>query len=154
MGLRVANRPIINEDGYTTATIVGCKFGKGVETIKKSRDDIDTREYERFELTVEMDGTSGPISTTIFTGTSLNGVIDEVGRGKAKKSVYNRLTSIALGLNLVSVNELSGKISQEICERVEESFLSIQGLRVQFKLGKIEGRSLAVPIPDTIKLIA
>lgn len=153
MGLRVANRPVLDAEGYATAIVARSEFGKGVETVRKSKDDVDTREYERFELELLTDGTAGTIPMTIFTGTTLNGVIDETGRGKTKKSVYNRLTSIALGLGLVSAEEVEGTIEPEVVERVQAALVALEGEKVQFKLGKVEGRALTVPIPDTLKLI-
>ncbi len=153
MGLRAANRPLLDSEGFATATVTRSEFGKGVQTVKMSRDDIDTREYERFELDLAVDGTSGLITMQIFAGVALNGPIDESGRGKSKKVVYNRLTAIALGLGIVKPEEVDGVITPELIERVQDDLLKLEGERVKFQLGKVEGRALAVPVPDSIRRI-
>jgi hypothetical protein len=153
MGLRVANRPITDTEGFATAVVIRSEFGKGTETVRKSKDDVDVREYERFELELGVEGTGGVIPMTIFTGTTLNGVLDEIGKGKAKKLVYNRLSAIALGLGIVQADELEGAIEPEVVERVQKGLIDLDGQRVKFKLGKVEGRSLLVPVPDTLRLV-
>lgn len=151
MGLRVANRPVQDSEGFASAVISRCEFGKGQEVVKKSRDDVDTREYERLEIDLTTEGTNGPIQMSIYTGTALNGVIEEVGRGKNLKKVYNRLTTIALGLGLVKPDELEGVISDATVERVSQDLMNLKGTKIKFKLGKVEGKNLTVPIPDTIR---
>ncbi len=153
MGLRVANRPITDAEGFAVAVVIRAEFGKGTEMVRKSKDDVDVREYERFELELGVEGTGGVIPMTIFTGTTLNGVLDEIGKGKAKKLVYNRLSAIALGLGIVEPEELEGVIEPEVVERVQKSLIDLEGQRVKFKLGKIEGRALLVPVPDSLRLI-
>ena len=151
MGLRAANRPVLDSDGYATAVVTRSEFGKGTQTVKSSRDDVDVREYERLELDLAVDGTAGPIQMSIYAGTALNGPLEEVGRGKAKKAVYNRLTSIALGLEIIEPKDVEGIIEPEIIERVEKALLDLEGTKVRFKLGKVEGKSLAYPVPDSIR---
>lgn len=151
MGLRAANRPLLDENEYATATVVRAEFDKGVHTVKLSRDDIDTREYERFGLDLEVDGTAGVIKMQVFAGVNLNGPIDTVGRGKSAKAVYNRLTSICLGLGIVQPDELKGVIGPDLIERVQDDLLKLKGSRIKFKLGRVEGKSLSIPVPDTIK---
>lgn len=153
MGLRVANKPVLDSENYATATVVRSEFGKGTETIRRGKDDVDTREYERFELEFAVDGTAGLIPMTVFTGTSLNGVLEESGRGKTKKAVYNRLTTICLGLGLVKPSEVEGTIALDVVERVQDALVKLEGDRVRFKMGKVEGRSLTVPVPDTIERV-
>ena len=153
MGLRVANRPSTDTAGFATAVVIRSEFGKGSETVRKSKDDVDVREYERFELELGVEGTGGVIPMTIFTGTTLNGVLDEIGKGKTKKQVYNRLSAIALGLGIVQAAELEGAIEPEVVERVQKSLIELEGQKVQFKLGKVEGRSLLVPVPDSLRLV-
>lgn len=152
MGLRVANRPLQDAQGFVTATVSKAEFGTATEVVKRAKDDVDSRTYERFELGLDADGTSGTIHMTLFTGVTLNGPIDETGKGKTKKTVYNRLSSICLSLGLAKAEELTGVISEEVKERVEVALLALPGTRVKFKLGKIEGKTLAVPVPDSIVL--
>lgn len=152
MGLRTANRPIVDANGFVKATISKAEFGTATETVKRAKDDVDSKTYERFELTFDAEGTTGPIHMTLFTGVVLNGPISETGRGKAKKPVYNRLTTIALSLGLVKPEELSGVISKEVEERVEVGLLGLVGKAVKFKMGRIEGKALQVPVPDSIVL--
>ena len=151
MGLRAANRPLLDSEGFATATVVRSEFGKGSQTVKTSRDDVDVREYERFELDVMVDGTAGLIPMSIYAGTALNGPLEEVGRGKTKKVVYNRISAIALGLGIVKPEDLEGVIDPSLIERVQGELLKLEGDRVKFKLGKVEGRNLAVPVPDSIR---
>jgi len=151
MGLRAANRPLLDSEGFATATVVRSEFGKGSQTVKTSRDDVDVREYERFELDVMVDGTAGLIPMSIYAGTALNGPLEEVGRGKTKKVVYNRISAIALGLVIVKPEDLEGVIDPSLIERVQGELLKLEGDRVKFKLGKVEGRNLAVPVPDSIR---
>lgn len=153
MGLRAANRPLLDSEGFATATVVRSEFGKGSQTVKTSRDDVDVREYERFELDVMVDGTAGLIPMSIYAGTALNGPLEEVGRGKTKKVVYNRISAIALGLGIVKPEDLEGVIDPSLIERVQGELLKLEGDRVKFKLGKVEGRNLAVPIPDSIRRV-
>ena len=114
MGLRAANRPLLDSEGFATATVVRSEFGKGSQTVKTSRDDVDVREYERFELDVMVDGTAGLIPMSIYAGTALNGPLEEVGRGKTKKVVYNRISAIALGLVIVKPEDLEGVIDPSL----------------------------------------
>lgn len=153
MGLRAANRPLLDSEGFATATVVRSEFGKGSQTVKTSRDDVDVREYERFELDVMVDGTAGLIPMSIYAGTALNGPLEEVGRGKTKKVVYNRISAIALGLGIVEPEDLEGVIDPSLIERVQGELLKLEGGRVKFKLGKVEGRNLAVPVPDSIRRV-
>ena len=153
MGLRAANKPITDADGYATATVTRSEFGTGIETVQKSKDDIDAREYERFELGLAVDGTAGLIPMTIFAGTALNGVLEESGRGKNKKPLYNRITSIVLGLGLATPAEVEGSISPEVVERVQKGLTDLEGDRLKFKLGRVEGRPLPVPIADSIRRV-
>lgn len=153
MGLRAANRPLLDSEGFATATVVRSEFGKGSQTVKTSRDDVDVREYERFELDVMVDGTAGLIPMSIYAGTALNGPLEEVGRGKTKKVVYNRISAIALGLGIVEPEDLEGVIDPSLIERVQGELLKLEGDRVKFKLGKVEGRNLAVPVPDSIRRV-
>lgn len=153
MGLRVANRPLLDSENFATATIVRSEFGKGVQTVRNGKDDIDTREYERFELELAVDGTAGLIPMTVFAGSALNGIIEETGRGKSKKPVYNRLTTICLCLGIVTPDEVEGIIAPEVVERVQDALVKLEGDRVRFKLGKVEGRALTVPVPDTFERI-
>ena len=127
------------------------EFGKGVEVITRSRDDVDSREYERFELEIAVEGTAGAIPMKIYAGTALNGMLDEVGKGKTKKPIYNRISTIALGLGLVTPEELEGIISPEVMARVQKGLEDLEGDTLKFKLGKVEGKNLTVPIPDTIR---
>lgn len=153
MGLRAANRPLLDPEGFATATVVRSEFGKGSQTVKTSRDDVDVREYERFELDVMVDGTAGLIPMSIYAGTALNGPLEEVGRGKTKKVVYNRISAIALGLGIVKPEDLEGVIDPALIERVQGELLKLEGDRVKFLLGKVEGRNLAVPVPDSIRRV-
>lgn len=151
MGLRAANRPLLDSEGFATATVTKSEFGKGSQTVKTSRDDVDVREYERFELDLAVDGTAGLIPMSVYAGTALNGPLEEVGRGKAKKVVYNRISAIALGLDIVKPEDLEGVIDPDLIVRVQAELLKLEGERVKFKLGKVEGRNLAVPVPDSIR---
>ena len=87
----------------------------------------------------------------IYAGTALNGMLDEVGKGKTKKPIYNRISTIALGLGLVTPEELEGIISPEVMARVQKGLEDLEGDTLKFKLGKVEGKNLTVPIPDTIR---
>lgn len=151
MGLRAANRPLLDKDGNATGIVTRSEFGKGVEVVTRSRDDVDSREYERFELEIAVEGTGGVIPMKIYAGTALNGVLDEVGKGKAKKPLYNRISTIAIGLGLVTPDELEGVISDDVMSRVQKGLEGLEGDKLKFKLGKVEGKNLTVPIPDTIR---
>ena len=153
MGLRAANRPVLDSNGYATAIVTRSEFGKGTQTVKSSRDDVDVREYERLELDLATDGTTGPITMSIYAGTALNGPMETVGRGKAKKAVYNRVTSIALGLGIIEPKDVEGVIDPDVVDRVEKALLDLEGTKVQFKLAKAEGKSLAFPVPDSIRRV-
>lgn len=153
MGLRSANRPILDSDGYVTAIVTSAVFGKGVDTRKRARDDVDTVEYERFELSLAVEGTAGLIPMTVYTGTALNGILEYSGRGKTRKPVYNRVSTLALNLGFATPDELEGTIPESVTSRIQESLLNLEGEKVLFKLGKVEGKHLMVPIPDTIRRV-
>lgn len=157
MGLRAANRPLLDKDGYATGLVTRSEFGKGVEVITRSRDDVDSREYERFELEIAVEGTGGVIPMKVYAGTALNGVLDEVAVGKGKdkgqKPVYNRISTLAIGLSLATPEELEGVISPEVMDRVQKGLIELEGDKLKFKLGKVEGKNFTVPIPDTIRRI-
>lgn len=153
MGLRSANRPILDSDGYVTAIVTSAVFGTGVDTRKRARADGDTVEYERFELSLAVEGTAGLIPMTVYTGTALNGILEYSGRGKTRKPVYNRVSTLALNLGFATPDELEGTIPESVTSRIQESLLNLEGEKVRFKLGKVEGKHLMVPIPDTIRRV-
>ncbi len=153
MGLRAANRPLLDKDGFATGIVTRSEFGKGVEVVTRSRDDVDSREYERFELEIAVEGTGGVIPMKVYAGTALNGVLEEVGKGKAKKPLYNRISTLAIGLGLVTPEELEGVIDQDVMDRVQKGLEGLEGDKLKFKLGKVEGKALTVPIPDTIRRV-
>lgn len=154
MGLRAANKPVLNRDGYATAIITRAGFGKGQRVERRAKDDLDVTEYQRFELEMAVDSTGdGPIVMSVYTGDVLNDVIEEIGKGKTKKPVYNRLTTICLRLNLVKSDELKGRIDTAVVKRVQRDLHDLVGKKVQFKLGRVEGKTLPVPVPDTLVLV-
>ena len=153
MGLRIANRPTTDASGFVTATVSKAEFGTTTEVIKHAKDDHDGRTYERFEMVFDVQGMTGPITMTLYTGTVLNGPIAETGRGKTKKAVYNRLTTVAIGFGFVTPKDLEGTITEAIKERVEAGLTSLVGRRVAFKLGRVEGKALTVPVPESVKLL-
>lgn len=155
MGLRQANSPILDKAGYVTAVVVRTGFGKGIVHEKKGKDDFDVREYEQYEIEFAVDGTVSPIKMNINSGTTLNKSLPvDVGPGKRKpaKPVYNRLTTIALALGFVQPEELES-ITPDLISRVEQSLLSLEGAKVQFRLGKVEGRTLTYPVPDSLRIV-
>ena len=153
MGLRIANRPVTDTEGFVSGTVTKAEFGTATEVVKRAKDDFDGRTYERFELSFDVEGVTGTIHMNLYTGTALNGPMAETGKGKAKKPVFNRISSVAISLGLVTPKELEGTISEEVKERVEVGLLALVGKRVKFKLGRVEGKQLTVPVPDTIKLV-
>ena len=153
MGLRLANRPLVDNEGYATAIVTRSEFGHGTQTVKASRDDIDVRNYERYELDLAVDGTAGVIPMSVYAGVNLNGDYETQGRGKTAKRVYNRLTAICLGLGIVKPEELEGVVDLALVDRVQADLLKLEGAKVKFRLGKVEGRNLAVPVPDTIRRV-
>ena len=153
MGLRIANRPTTDASGFVTATVSKAEFGTMVEMKRHSKDDLDPLPYERFELEFSVEGTTGPITMNLYTGTVLNGPIAETGRGKTKKAVYNRLTTVAIGFGFVTPKDLEGTITEAIKEKVETGLTSLVGRRVAFKLGRVEGKALTVPVPESVKLL-
>ena len=150
MGLRTANRPVVDSDGFVKAKVSKAEFGTATETVRRAKDDVDSRTYERFELGLDAEGTTGVIHMTLFAGVVLNGPISETGKGKTKKVLYNRLTSVALSLGLVKPEDLAGTISDATKEAVETGLLGLVGKSVKFKLGRVEGKALTVPVPDSI----
>ena len=156
MGIRVkaANRVQENSDGYATGIFVEIREGKGKTLVQKSKTDIDERHYERFEFVLEVDGTVSPIEMVVFTGITLNHEPhDYVGRGRQRKPVYNRLTTFCLALGLLRHDELNTDITPVIVERVTESLNNLEGERVRFKLGQVEGKSITAPRLETFELI-
>lgn len=153
MGLRLANRPLLDSGGYATGIVTRSEFGHGQQTVKVSRDDIDVRSYERYELDLAVDGTTGVIPMSVYAGVNLNGDYETQGRGKTAKRVYNRLTAICLGLGLVKPEELEGVVDSTLVDRVQDGLLKLEGAKVKFQLGKVEGKNLAIPVPDSIRRV-
>ena len=153
MGLRLANRPLLDAEGFATGIVVRSEFGQGTQTVKASRDDIDVRTYERYELDLAVDGTAGVIPMSLYAGVNLNGDFEMQGRGKTAKRVYNRLTAICLGLGIVKAEELEGVADASLVDRVQNDLLKLEGTKVKFQLGKVEGRNLAVPVPDSLRRV-
>jgi hypothetical protein len=149
MGLRIANRPVLDAAGFARAVVVRSEFGEGQETVRRGKDEVEPVTYQRFELELQADGTTGPIKMEVFTGTVLNGPIGEKGRGKAKKPTYNRLTGLCLALGLVQAGELDGEISDDVRGRIEAALLNLEGDRLKFQLGRVEGRPLPVPVLES-----
>lgn len=155
MGLRVANRPSLDAEGFATAIVAKTAFGQGTQTVRHSKDDIDSVVYERFEMTLSVDGTTGPIEMQVFCGVSLNGPLEEKkGPGRKKTPIYNRLSTLCLALGIVTESELTGTIAEDVVNRVEAALLALEGERVMFQLGRVEGRSLPVPILDSFRQVA
>ena len=157
MGIRVkaANRVQVNTDGYATGTFVEIREGKGKTLVQKSKSDVDERVYDRFEFVLVADGTVAPIEMVLFTGTTLNHEPhDFVGRGRQRKPIYNRLTTFCLALGILKSDELSTDISPSVVDRVAAALNDLEGERVRFKLGQVEGKMITVPRLETFELIA
>lgn len=153
MAIRAANKPVLT-DGYATAIVTKVSEGTGYDTKKRAKDaDGEVESYERFEVSMAMDGTTGPIRVEVFVGTTLNGAIGTTGKGKNAKPVYNRLSQLVMGLGVVTATDLEGVISGETLERVEKALHELEGAKLRFKLGKVEGRPLPVPILDTVERV-
>lgn len=152
--MRRANRPATDNSGWTTGVVLSCVEGTGISQNKKSRDDIDEQEYARYELTIAADSVTGdPITMTLFTGTSLNDEpLDQKGRGKQVINIYNRLTHLVLSLGFVKESELKG-LSDEMLAKIEKDFLSLEGEKVKFKLGKVKNTNLHAIDYRNIKIV-
>ncbi len=153
MGLRAANRPIVDAEGFATGVVTKAGFNMFTRTVKHGRDDVDVEEFERFELAIQVAGTAGPIVMHVYAGSALNGILEETGRGKTKRPVYNRLSAMALSLGLTTPEELEGVIDPAVIARIQTGLENLEGDKLKFKLGKVEGRNLMVPIPDTLTRI-
>ena len=149
MGLRAANKPLLDSEGFALGLVVKSEFNTAKQEIRVSKDDIDVREYERYELTLLVTGTVKDIQISLFAGSVLNDAIEY--KGVKKIPVYNRLTSLALSLDIVETDELKNSIDAEIVKRVEKSLLDLAGKKLKFKLGKFEGKALTVPVANTFK---
>ena len=154
------NRPVIDDEGFTLAQVAATRIGQGVDkTPRKDEhgDLMDPITWDRFELDLVMQGVTKPIDRTIHAGVRLapKGTIKAVG-GKEKEG-YNRLTTIALRLGIVSESDVetgNDPISDETIERLERALLNdLPGKWVRFKLGKqkVSSGSILVPMLDTLE---
>ena len=155
MGLRIANQPLTDPNGYVTATVTKAEFGKGVRITKRAKDDIDDDTYDRFEIFFAVEGRTGPIEMKYYTGDQINGPKGEKsgGKGKPKIPIFNRITHLAIGFGLVTAKDMCGDITEAMRAKVEAGLLESVGKKVQFKLGRLEGKALTVPVPDSFKLV-
>lgn len=140
MGIRAANKPVTDDEGFVTAKVTRVVFGEGTTKGK----DGEVEVYDRLEISLEMSGTVSPIKTTVFTGTVLN----DATPGKGGKSQYNRLTRLSLALGLVKESDLKD-IKPATMQACEDGLQALEGQLVSFKMGVQPGRSLPVPILET-----
>jgi hypothetical protein len=147
MGIRAANKPQLDNEGFAQAKVTSVAFGEGTTKGK----DGDVEVYERLEIGLEMNGTLSPIKTKVYLGTTLNDATPD----KKGELVYNRLTRLCLALGLVEKGELVD-LSEDTAKRVEAGLQALEGQLVAFKLGAVPGRSLPVPILesfDTVQVV-
>ena len=127
--MRAANRPKLT-DGRIHGIIVKSEQGTGIRQSKRSRDEVDEQEYDRYEVTVQVEGVTGPIEMRMFVGTVLNpDPVNTKGRGKKVVRTYNQLTTLCLALGLVTEEELAG-LNEDTIERVETAFLDLEGEKI------------------------
>ena len=148
--LRRANRPALDAEGYAHGIVVKSDQGVGIAQHKGARDDVDEQTYDRFELTIQADGTVKPVEMRVFLGTVLNpDPINQKGRGKKVVNVYNRFTTVALSLGLVTEKELA-TLTDKTVEKVEKAFLNLEGEKVRFRVGLQNGLYVPDPSPSSM----
>lgn len=139
MAIRKANRPAVQDDGFSTGHLAYVKAGTGVRKEKKGRD-VEEIEFPRYEFYFEVDGVTGePLTIKVYTGTVVNDEPVEViakTRGKnAQINIYNRLTTMCLKLELLKQDDLRTITDKQLVE-VDSALLASENVPVRFKVGK------------------
>ena len=149
--LKKANNLVKSEDGFYEGFIVESKLGIGKKQEKIGRD-VEEIEYSRYELIVNFDGTTSPITVKTYTGTTINDEPVEVryaGRGaKNEVKIYNRFTSLLLKFGILNENELIDFDES----KVEKGIKELTGRTIRCKVGKNKDGFYAVDI-ESVELL-
>jgi len=121
---KLANKPLQNEDGTITATLVA------IETIDASESEFD---QEQLKFTFEVPGKIRPINMSFWTGTMINP--DKYVSASGSKPEYNKLTKVLLALEVFTEAELKD-ITEELNDELGEKLESLVGTQVSYTLTK------------------
>ena len=133
---KIANKAVIDNDGYVYGVIVGIEEVEGSEE-KQGRKTI--RWAEQFRFDIESKGTSKTITYQIWTGRNIN--------SEKFENDYNKLTRICLQLGLLKESDLKG--DKEPSVDLEKAI----GKKVKFKLeDSIKRPGLKIPNIKTIAI--
>lgn len=153
--LRRANRPVVDQQGLSTAILKKINIGTGYKKETKGKRSFEEYEYERYEFYFDVKGVTGePLEVKLFTGTVIN---DEPvrtlgkGRGKAEKSLYNRFTTLCIALDLITEKELS-TITNEHLEKLESDINELKNTEVKIKIEKNDDGYYQID-PSSVKII-
>jgi len=143
MSIRLANRPVTDEQGYVTGTLLSIEE----TTIQRSNPDPETGEIktqEQYCFTFGCEGRTGPINIKLWTGRNIDDTPDDQGR-------YNKLTTILLKTGLLTEAELKTPDKIDLSE-LSDRFLALAGQDIRFRVTKA-GRFHEVDI-SSLELIS
>ena len=156
--VRIANRPVLDEQGYATGILKNVNLGEGTRIEKKGRN-VDHTKYDRYEFTFEIEGKTGePLEIKLHTGTVLNDepvkILAKTRGKKEQQKIYNRFTSICLSLGVISIGELErSDITTSKLEDIELQLKNLHELPVKVKMGKNDEGYWVVDPQNITKLL-
>ena len=140
---RLANTPVVDENGYATGVIADITFLEAGESDYSG---------EQFEFTITTPGTQKDISLKIWTGVKIN--TDTFSNGKSKE--FNKLTRLCITFGLVNIADLKAiKTEADLIKlNLDEKFDSLKGQKLRFKLTKNpKSKGLSQIDLDTMEIV-
>lgn len=125
MSIKLANRPITDENGYTKGTLLS------IEETAIQRGDPETGEVktqEQYCFTFACDGRTGPINIKLWTGKNIDDSKDDKGR-------LNKLTTILIKTGLLTEAALKNLESIDLSD-LSDRFLALSGQDMRFRVVK------------------
>lgn len=136
---KLANKPIVDKDGYANAVLESITF------IDASETEFDR---EQFQFSFKVKGTRKEMTINLWTGTSISG--EKYDNGTSID--YSKLSKIVMQLNLISEKKLID--AYQTGNDPEVNLESLIGASVRFKLAKSLKKSGLSQIDlDSIKLV-
>lgn len=142
---RLANSPIVDSNGYSTAELADITY------LEEGESDYSG---EQFLFDFIAPGVQRPINLKVWTGTKINPDRYQINGSKTKE--YNKLTRLCLALGLVSESDLRGIKTEEELDKlgIGERLEGLKSQQVRFKLLKTaKNRGLSQIDLDSLQLV-
>jgi len=136
---KLANKPIVDKDGFASGVL------KSITFIDASETEFDR---EQFQFSFKVEGTRKETTINLWTGTTISG--EKYDNGTSID--YNKLSKIVLKLGLIGEKELIE--AYQTGDDPEVDLESLIGANIKFKLSKsVKKRGLSQIDLDSLTLI-